>query len=509
MPFASFREVDTPPSLRQPLAAGSTIRPRPFTIIHEFDAIDLTPIDDETGQGIALEPVPVRFQAQPADGCGRLPCAQSGYKIDPPSALVPGVIHMPSYYDFEVSLKHIAPRIWRRFLLHESATFEDLHDAIQDSFGWERDHLWEFHTAGRNRQVLCNGPAEAFYDDVDAQDDPSLALAAVFFAGKGGRRKCLYTYDFGDHWQHEVSWKRKVTREDAFARELLGGERAGPLEDCGGVWGYERCVETVSGDQETDDPELAERLERLSGWDPERFDLENEQRSFDNRPLKTTPAIPRLVPSGDFDIHASPLDGDGVPLMEPAHRYVDGLMSTFVSSPEAQPLATTETFPDWAPMLVEFGFNYLGVTPATMQAADVEEIVFELFPAKITCNGDEAPYVVSELIAFFTFLGREYGLPQADTCLDVLSGPAIEDLRSAFNEPSRFGLAKQFATAGQQAGFDMANPEQADTFALLHNLAAQADRRPAPNATKPPSKKAKRKRRSKRKLQKKSRKRNR
>jgi len=219
---------------------------------------------------------------------------------------------MPSYYEFEVSLKHIAPRIWRRFLLHESATFEDLHDAIQDSFGWERDHMWKFHTAGRDRQVLCVGPAEAFdIDDDDALDDASLALAEVFFTGKGGRRKCHYTYDFGDNWLHEVSWVRKVKRDDAFGRELLGGERAGPLEDWGGPWGYDQLLELISGDQDTDDPELAERLEWLSGWDPERFDLQKERRSFDNRPLKVTPVNPRLVPSGDFDVHASPLNEDG------------------------------------------------------------------------------------------------------------------------------------------------------------------------------------------------------
>lgn len=37
---------------------------------------------------------------------------------------------MPTYYDIKVTLNHTEPKIWRRFLLHPDATFEDLHEAI-------------------------------------------------------------------------------------------------------------------------------------------------------------------------------------------------------------------------------------------------------------------------------------------------------------------------------------------------------------------------------------------
>ena len=51
---------------------------------------------------------------------------------------------MPKYFDFEVSLLEIEPRIWRRFRLAVVSSFETLHDAIQDSFGWQRRHLYEY-----------------------------------------------------------------------------------------------------------------------------------------------------------------------------------------------------------------------------------------------------------------------------------------------------------------------------------------------------------------------------
>ena len=42
---------------------------------------------------------------------------------------------MPRYYEFEVVLQEIQPRIWRRFLLRHRSTFAQLNTAIQESFG--------------------------------------------------------------------------------------------------------------------------------------------------------------------------------------------------------------------------------------------------------------------------------------------------------------------------------------------------------------------------------------
>jgi len=213
------------------------------------------------------------------------------------SALASGEHIMPSYFEFEVSLMHIEPRVWRRFRLHESATFDDLHDAIQDSFGWERAHLWEFHKRGAKRQVLYTGSAEEFgFVDDEPRVAGSPSLAAHFFFGKGGSRSCDYTYDFGDGWRHKVSLIRTVDCDDVFLRQLLGGERSGPLEDCGGVWGYQQCVELVAGGRQPSDPDLADRREWIGDWDPDAYDVEDERRSFDIRSFVTTPAIPAPAP---------------------------------------------------------------------------------------------------------------------------------------------------------------------------------------------------------------------
>ena len=48
---------------------------------------------------------------------------------------------MPKYFDLDVSLLEIEPRIWRRLLIHSEATFMNLPDAIQEAFGWQDCHL--------------------------------------------------------------------------------------------------------------------------------------------------------------------------------------------------------------------------------------------------------------------------------------------------------------------------------------------------------------------------------
>ena len=51
---------------------------------------------------------------------------------------------MPKYFDLEISLLEIEPRIWRRFLIRSGATFSHFHSAIQQAFGWQNCHLYEF-----------------------------------------------------------------------------------------------------------------------------------------------------------------------------------------------------------------------------------------------------------------------------------------------------------------------------------------------------------------------------
>lgn len=187
---------------------------------------------------------------------------------------------MAAYYQFEVSLHDITPRIWRRFQLAASANFYDLHRAIQDSFGWESGHLWEFRVPGRRGRVLAGAPFDDAWGGEEIPDAMS-AMLAQFFDVVPRPNTCEYLYDFGDSWAHNVRLTRRVESAGDFHRRLLAGKRACPPEDCGGAGGYLRFTEfhRTGVDPWGEDPE--EIAEWLGDWDPSAFDPKVAKDRFD------------------------------------------------------------------------------------------------------------------------------------------------------------------------------------------------------------------------------------
>ncbi len=180
---------------------------------------------------------------------------------------------MPNYLDIEVSLDHVAPRIWRRFLLRDRATFLDLHHAIQHACGWQNAHLFAFRNAAGD--VVAGMPEDFGFGPPDPD-------AGKVRAGEYLKRhsSVVYEYDFGDGWEHTVELHGVVTADEKFRQRLLGGARAFPLEDCGGIPGYEDIVAVASGGQ-AQYHDTADLVEWYGDWDPEAFDAEAVRRTFD------------------------------------------------------------------------------------------------------------------------------------------------------------------------------------------------------------------------------------
>src|SRR5262249_58845900 len=72
-----------------------------------------------------------------------------------------------------------------------------------------------------------------------------------------------YTYDFGDNWEHDVLVEDVLIAEPEVAYpRCTGGRRAGPPEDCGGIWGYRELLKILG------DPAHEEHEERLHWLGP-------------------------------------------------------------------------------------------------------------------------------------------------------------------------------------------------------------------------------------------------
>lgn len=186
-----------------------------------------------------------------------------------------------------------------------------------------------------------------------------------------------------------------------------------------------------------------------------------------------------------FDIHQSVFDEDGEWVDEAAEEYCNGLMTAFAESPEGQ--AFEEHYGDvgWPHSFLHYGLNYLGSTPPEMSRRDVEEILFELFPRKVSVEAEAAGEIMAEMRAFWEFLGRQYELPNAAGILADLGRDAETRLKRELSDPSNFGMAKSFFTMGRDAGFDMTSEAGMAQFTLAYNEGLLASRGELPDDTQP------------------------
>lgn len=173
-------------------------------------------------------------------------------------------------YQLKVTLQHSKPPIWRRLQVPSDIGLTKLHRVIQTAMGWEDYHLHQFIVGNQSYGV----PDPDFMDDI--KSERTVKLNKVLTQPKA---KIIYEYDFGDSWQHEILLETILEPEpEAVYPRCLTGKRACPPEDCGGVWGYERFLATIS---DPNDPEHAELLEWVGGeFDPEAFDCAGVNRKL-------------------------------------------------------------------------------------------------------------------------------------------------------------------------------------------------------------------------------------
>lgn len=162
-------------------------------------------------------------------------------------------------YQFKVALKYIRPPIWRRIQVPATSTFWDLHVAIQDAMGWEDYHLHEFTMPDpKTGEEACIGLLDPNWRP-EVLSNRRQKVADWFSLEN---QRAGYIYDFGDGWQHTVELEKILPREPGLKYpRCIGGRRACPPEDCGGIGGY---AEIVAGESEFQ--------EDFADYDPERFD---------------------------------------------------------------------------------------------------------------------------------------------------------------------------------------------------------------------------------------------
>jgi hypothetical protein len=181
-----------------------------------------------------------------------------------------------------------------------------------------------------------------------------------------------------------------------------------------------------------------------------------------------------------FDLNSSILDTADELDEERIERYTDGLMAEFAESAEAEAFKQQfDTSLGWAATYMSFAAWYFCVTPATITPGETAEILFDLFPRKLSVDADAAHEIITELRAFWQFLKRTRSLTKADTILDLLTDEDADRLGAELDDSDNFGMAKSFFTAGESAGFDMTDQTELNRFVLAYNASLGSE--PEPN----------------------------
>jgi len=169
---------------------------------------------------------------------------------------------------FKIELLGSDPSIWRRIQVPERYSFWDLHVAIQDAMGWLDCHLHAFRF-GQSRfpSWEIGIPSDDDFSDIKILPGWEIEIQERFSVGTS----CIYEYDFGDCWSHELTLEGIILAEKGRRYPIcLEGELSCPPEDCGGIPGFYLLLEVL---KDLEDEEYENITSWLGGeYRPDSFD---------------------------------------------------------------------------------------------------------------------------------------------------------------------------------------------------------------------------------------------
>jgi hypothetical protein len=165
-------------------------------------------------------------------------------------------------YQLKVTLLDTRPPIWRRLLVPAGLTLDVLHDVLQLAMGWTDSHMHDFRVG----QKRFGKPDP----EVPVDNERTAYLFRVL--SKAGA-KAMYTYDFGDGWEHAIVVEKVLPPDPGAAYPMcVAGKLNCPPEDCGGIPGYYDLLAAIS---DPANEEHEEMMDWLGGeYDPEAFSVD-------------------------------------------------------------------------------------------------------------------------------------------------------------------------------------------------------------------------------------------
>ena len=178
----------------------------------------------------------------------------------------------PEIYQLKVTLLGTSPPIWRRLLVPADLTLAQLHDVLQAAMGWEDCHMHEFSVG--HRHFGKPDPEDRLMGMPSVENERTVRLSGVL--GRVGA-KAIYTYDFGDSWEHGIVLEKRLPADPGTAYPVCtGGQLACPPEDCGGIPGFYDLLDALGDPTHEQHDELLDWIG--DDYDPDAFSIEDVNR---------------------------------------------------------------------------------------------------------------------------------------------------------------------------------------------------------------------------------------
>ena len=162
----------------------------------------------------------------------------------------------------------------RQVVVPAHIELSSLHNLIQRLFRWKNYHLHDFKIidkkSGKSIERIVMSEEDLVYDP-NAILERDKRLSDYF----PKHNKILYTYDFGDNWQHTIELLNVIEEYNEDSPYLLKAVGQGPPEDVGGVGGFIDFREIMLNPNH---PDYDETKEWAQFWSPELSEWESKPK---------------------------------------------------------------------------------------------------------------------------------------------------------------------------------------------------------------------------------------
>lgn len=198
------------------------------------------------------------------------------------SGIFPG---SPVLLRVRVHLVGSAPEVWRLIEVDGDVRLDEFHEVLQIVMGWQDCHLHDFEDTDPfvrwspkvGSEPRRWGPAFLGEEDEDILAEEDFTLRQVLSEAD----PLFYTYDFGDRWVHSIALIETILKSPSDPSALVvRGEGRCPLEDSGGIDGYQELLTVLKDTSHEEHTELADWVTGMTGssaasYDPTVFDVDD------------------------------------------------------------------------------------------------------------------------------------------------------------------------------------------------------------------------------------------